>query len=296
MTSFGENTLSVNSRIIGQVRVLDLYPGSALYPRLTIRLGITLHELPEEQFAKNRPIRNFEVRDLHGELRLDESTTALGLLHWAGPRRYVRSAPYISENQIDVVCDLDWHRLERIEERRAGGEAVIWVALWPSLTDAIAFLDCDIHPIRATIPRDRWLNLLAAFTGSRRTLLEVVHPAADAAEFQAALGHLQDADSRLARGDYDEALAACRRAIESVCTALSVPNEAEAIAAALEPRTDAKRARAYSGIVAQMKALGNLTVHRSEATALYTRAEAQFAIGVTQHVVGLLAALVRPGT
>ncbi|HEX9728086.1 MAG TPA: hypothetical protein VGA37_06260 [Gemmatimonadales bacterium] len=293
MTSFGENRLTVYGRIIGQVRVLALDHGSALFPRLSFKLSVTLQEHPNGQFSDGRPIQTFEMRDLHGELRLQETSAALGLLHWAGPRRHVRSAPYVSENQIEVVCELDWTRLERLEDHRAGGEAVLWLALWPLLADGHGFLDCEIPPIRASVPRDHWLKLLDSLTSGHTSLLEVVHPNAAGPEFDAALGHIREAKARIARGDYDEAVAACRRAIESICAALNIPNEPAAIGTALEAITDAKRAKAYAGIISRLKELANFTIHRPEAPGRYGRAEAIFAVGATQQCLGLLATLLR---
>lgn len=293
MTSFGENQLTVYSQIIGHVRVLAVYHGLATFPRLTFRLGITLQERPQDQFNPGRPIQNYEMRDLIGELRLEESSHTLGLLQWTGPRRHVRSAPYVSESQIEVVCELDWQRVERIEEHRAGGEARLWFALWPTLTDATGFLDCDIHAFRADIPRDQWLALLEALGHARRSLIEVVHAHAAGPELDAALGHLREATSRISRGDYDEAVASCRRAIESMCSALDVPNKPGALESALEAVTDAKRAKAYAGIVSRLRELGNLTIHRPEAPGRYTRSEAIFVVGAAQQVSGLLASLLR---
>ena len=75
ISSFGENELTVHSWIVGRVRVLDVYQGPALYPSLTFRLGVQLQENPTDTFAPGRPIKNFEIRDLRGEVRLEEGET-----------------------------------------------------------------------------------------------------------------------------------------------------------------------------------------------------------------------------
>ena len=280
-----------NSQIVGQARVLAVWHAPALFPRITFRLGVTLHERPADHFTTGRPIQNYEMRDLAGELRLEEISHVVGSLQWAGPRRNVRSAPYASENQIDLVCDLDWSRLERIEERRAGGEAKFFVVLWPSLADGTGSLDCDAPAFRADIPRDQWLALLGQLGHVRRTVVEVAHVDVPAPEFDKALGHLNEASARVSRGDYDEAVASCRRAVESLCAALDVPNKAGALEAALEAATDERRAKAYAGIVSKLKELGNVTIHRAEAPPRFTRGEALFVVGSTQQVAGLLASV-----
>lgn len=296
MSSFGETSIGVSHRVVGLVRILNVYHAAALYPRLTFQVGVSLHDNAKELFAPERPIEKFEMRDLHGEIRLEEVSRAIGSLSWIGPRRFVRSAPYPSENQIEVACELDWLRLERLEEYRAGGEATLWFALWPSLVDGKGHLDCEVPPFRAAIPRDHWLRLIGGLTDTRRSLLEIVQPATDSPEFAAAIGHLQEAVSRINRGDYDEAVAGCRRAIESMCSALNVPSKPSALETALGSVCDAKRAKAYGGIVGRLKELGNFTIHRSEAPGRYTRAEALFVVGATQSAAGLLSALLRERT
>lgn len=294
ISSFGESELSVNSRIVGRVRVLDVYQGSALYPRLTFRLGISLQDHPTDTFSPGRPIKDYEIRDLRGELRLDEGAKAIGLLEWLGARRYVRSAAHASENQVEVVCNIDWARLETIEEHRAGKPPTLWLAFWPTLVDGNGFLDCDIRPIRSIVPRDRWMELLAQLTGLRRTLIEVVLPAVQAPEFSAAVGHVEEARHRVDHGDFDEAVAACRRAIESMFAALNVRNDANALEEKLTKVTDARRAKAYAGIVSRLKEFGNVTIHRPEAPGRYMRTEAQFVVAVTSQMLALLATLLGP--
>jgi len=293
MSSFGEKELIVNSRIVGRIRILGIYAGQAVFPRLTFRLGVSLQDTPTELFAPGRPIQAYEIRDMRGELRLEENAKALGLIHWAGSRRYVRSSAGAYENQVEVVCDLDWIRIETFEDHRAGSEPVLWVALWPSLVDAHGFLDCDIGPIKAAVPRDNWLQVLSALTDSRREVLEVQRPVLESPDFDAAIGHLKESRTRVGRGDYDEAIAACRRAIESTVKALDVPSKPGAIEQALAAVTDDKRAKAYAGVVAKLKELANFTIHRHEAPGRYTRTEALFVVGATEHTIALLASLLR---
>ncbi len=167
MSSYGEAEITVSARLVGKMRLLSIYPASAVYPRLGMGLGCTLHDNPTAEFAEGRPIEAFELRELAGELRLTEKGDTIGPIVWAGPRRYVRSSSYGSENQLDLMCDLDALRLERIEEHRDGGEPVLWLVLWPTLADQHGFLDADLHPIQVRIPRDRWLEFIAAVRDQR---------------------------------------------------------------------------------------------------------------------------------
>ena len=157
MTSFGETTIGSASRILGRVRVLGLEHGRATYPRILLKLGFQFHELSSTTVDSAKHLKGFEMRDLHGELRLGETDGALGLLAWAGPRRHVRSSSSVTEAQIDVACDLDWLRLDRIEAVRAGRDLTLWISLWPTLVGPEGYIDCEVGMLTASFPRDRFL-------------------------------------------------------------------------------------------------------------------------------------------
>src|SRR5438067_398839 len=114
MSSFGENDVLVGARIVGRIRVLEVFQGSALFPRLVIRLGVTLHDSPKNEFGPGRPIQAFELRDLDGDLRLEEHGKTASYLQWSGQRRFVRSSSHASESQLELGCDLDAFRIEKI--------------------------------------------------------------------------------------------------------------------------------------------------------------------------------------
>jgi ABC-type Fe3+/spermidine/putrescine transport system ATPase subunit len=291
VTSFGEGDITVNGIHVGKVRIQSVYQGQALFPRLTVRLGVVLLETPTRGLGPGRPLENFELRGVDGELRLDQHSKALGSLHLTGAQRSVQSSAQAFETQLEVACDLDWQRLEMLEEHRAGREPVLWIALWASLVDQKGAVDTRIDPIQTIVPRDRWLEFLGAQSGRRATLLEVTHPGGEAKQFKAAIGHVHDARARIDRGDFDEAVASCRRAIESIHSALDVPRKPNALEAAIASVTDVKRAKAYSGIVSRLKELGNFTIHRSEAPGRYSRGEAQFVVAATEYSLALLAGL-----
>lgn len=291
MASFGECSIQVYGRTVGHLSVKDVCPGAAEYPRLVFRLGVQLQEHPTNEFSPGRPLVEFELRDLRGELRLEENSRALGLVQWTGPRWHVRSAKYVSAGDLEVVCDLDHARLERLESHRNGGEAIMYLAFWPTLVDRQGFLDAEMGATRISVPRDRWLQVLDGLSQVRHTLLEVPHPGTASPQFDAALGHLKDATTRIDRGDFDEAVAACRRGIEATLKALSISSEAGALESALAAVTDDKRAKAYAGIVSRLKELGNYSIHRAEAPGRFTRAEARFVVGSAHHTVTLLATL-----
>lgn len=292
MSSFGENHIVAGGKLIGQIRLQAAQAEPAVFPRLLLRFGIELRELPNEVFEINRPVESIELRDLPGIVRIGEHGKVLGGLIWTGNRNRVRSGKSIGESQVQLACDLDWGRLEQFEAVRNGGDAVLWIELWPSLWDAQGALAVDVRQFRTSLPHSEWFPILQAFLGERRSLVEVVHPGRPSPEFDAALGHLRESAGRIPKGDYDEAVAACRRAIEATCKALGVSTaKPEFLQEALTAVLDKAQAKSYTAIVTQLKLLANEAVHRGEAKAEYGRAEAMFVLGVTQQLIGLLATL-----
>jgi hypothetical protein len=294
MSTFGEDPITVNGRLVGKLRLLGLYTPKALFPRIVFRVGVSLQDSVKDEFSPGRSIEKFEMRALSGEWRLSEHDQTIGRLYWIGHHRHVRSASYPSEANVEVACDLDEALVEQIEERRDGGEPNFWVAFWPSLVDASGYLDTDSRPFRIQIPRDQWLAALAGLTQRQIAVLEVGFPAAERDFFQAAIGHARQARQRLLQGDYDEAVASCRRALEAVTGALGAEPTAEAVATLLSSRSDIKRAEVYAGMFKRIKDLGNYTIHRAEAPGKYSRAEARFTIGVTEQLIALIGALTAP--
>lgn len=294
MTSYGEAEIMVSSRIVGRMRVLYFFRAPAIYPRLGIKLGCTLHESTKAEFEPGRPITQFELRGLSGELRLQELADTVCTVEWAGQRRHVRSSDYGNESQIDGVCDLDAYRLERIEALRNGAEPSFWLALWPILTDQQGPLDAGIRPIRLTVPRERWLEFLSSVRDDAWAVLEVPFSASDAARFQAALTHVRNARKRIDTGDYDDAVAACRRSIEALAGELGVNRSLDQFVPLLETWTDERRAKEYGGIISRIKQLAGYAIHDFGQPVTYSRAEARFVVATTEHLLAMVGALSKP--
>ncbi len=251
MASFGDAGILVGSRHVGRLSISNVRPGLAVFPRLILDVGILLQDSPTDLFEPGRPVQRFELRELSGELRL-ATDAAVGSLYWAGPRRFVRSAAYPANNRIEIICDLDPVRLGRIEDHRAGGVALFHCDLWPSLMDPAGFLDSSVEMLRVTIPRETWLTVLEGLQHTKYDLIEIPYPALDEPEFQASAGHIRDAIAKLNKGDFDESLAACRRAIESLAATLNIGHQVPELEAALTPLTDSERAKAYAGIISRL--------------------------------------------
>jgi len=185
MASLGEADLQVSSTIVGKIRALNIFPESALFPRLGILVGVTLHERPEASFPNRAtqgtlPLTDYEMRDASGELRLSEHGDVVGRVFWAGPRRFVRSTSYGDESQLRFVCDLDPWCLEQIERRRDGAPPRFWLQIWPILVKQKEFLDGDVRAFEMRIPREQWLEFYGKAGGASFDVLEIKYPSGQA--------------------------------------------------------------------------------------------------------------------
>lgn len=282
----------MGGRHVGRLAVVGVRAATALFPRLTFDFGVLLQESPGDSFEEGRPIQQFQLADLEGELFLANGQL-VGSLRWCGPRSHARATTYPAETRIALVCDLDAMRVARVEEARAGADATFRAAFWLSLQDTKGDIAATLDAIHITIPREEWLKVIGGFLNTRYELVEIPYPALVEPEFEATVSHLRDGIAKINRGEYDDAVAACRRAIESLVATLDVGHKGLELQAALTPHSDSKRAEAYAGIISRIKALGNMTIHRRHALGKFTRAEAQFVVGTTAHSLALVARLLR---
>lgn len=288
MASFGERTLVVNARICGTLRVLGLSSLPALYPRLGLLIGCTLTEVHESVHGLGGPLKDLEFVGLSGELRVQEHGPAVGILQWIGQNHRCRSAPFAPEDQLQLGCDLDPWRIERIERNRNGAAPIFWLQLWPVILMAGQRVHATAHPIRMEVPRDRWLEFLDGVGYGSFDVLEVRIPSERKEPFTRSLGHLRDARRQLNEGHFDDAVGCCRKAIEAMIGDAQLPNRAEDLAQALSGRLPTRRAEAYAAILSKLKHLAALGQHDLGASEPFTRAEARFILRATEDLCVLL--------
>lgn len=291
MASFGEQTLIVNARICGTLRVLGLSPLPALYPRLGLLVGCTLTEVDESVHGLGGPLKDLELLSLSGELRVHEHGPAIGILQWVGQNHRCRSAPFASEDQLQLACDLDPWRLERIEKSRNGAAPFFWLQLWPVIIMAGQRVHATAQPIRMEVPRDRWLEFLDGAGYGSFDVLEVRIPSERKEAFTRLLGHLRDARRQLNEGHFDAAVGSCRKAVEAMIGEAQLPNRADDLAQALGGRLPARRAEAYAAILSKLKHLAALGQHDLGAPEPFTRAEALFILRAIEDLCALLGEL-----
>lgn len=326
MTSIGEAEIALNSTIVGKIRVLGIAAASVIFPRLQVDLGITLNELTDPLRHSTGAGAAWELRALAGELRFAEYGDAISLLSWVGPRRYVRSSSYGAENSVSCVCELDPWRVETIERRRDGAPPRFYLQLWPTFLSGSVFLDAEVRSIELRVPREMWLEFLARSGGHQFEVIEIRYRSSEAESFRRGFERLREARMRFNDGLYDEAIAACRKAIEAIgheapvtSTGKSESDTPKKVTPAGEQTasrdtssagadnvasagndplrtifamaSDARRAKEYAGIVARLKQLGAFAHHDFGATLTYSRPEAQFIIRTTEGLIALVSEL-----
>lgn len=290
--SYGESELIVRSFNMGRFRVTSVSHDSSIFPRLVFTVGVQLHERDADRDFEP-PKGPFEVRDAHGELRLIENSQAVGAIVWKGPRRALRSSNYGHENQVQFACDLDHHRLEMIERRRAGGNLTLWLQIWPIVVAGAESLDAELRPIKLDIPRDDWLQFYAAVGGGHYDVIEVQYSAREAEEFKVALTRLNEARKHMLTGDYNSAVARCRNVLEAFSNE-SESSFNESFRPLFTVKTDERRGAEYAGVVSKLKQLSAFAHHEFGSPTTYSRAEAQFVIRTTEAVLALLGRLTDP--
>lgn len=293
-SSFGEQILTVNATHVGRVRVLGVFAESVQFPRLGIRLGVELSSGNKQHAGSGAPNGTFQVRDVSGELRLLQNSDAIGLVHWTGQRRGIRSGG--GETQISLVCELDPWRLSRLEQWRGGKPPRFWLQLWPALVGDTAWYDADAVVFSVDVPRDVWLDVLTRWGTTRYTVFELPYLGIDRARFQRAIGHLDLARRRLLEGAYDDCVAACRLTIDAMFGDLDAERGtgAPSFADRLPPSVPRDRAKEYGKLLGALKEVTNEPHHLSGAAIGFNRAEAVFVVQTTAHLLALVGALTAP--
>ena len=286
---YGDARVSIGQYMVGRVAVTDVTAVPALSPRIRFGLSWTLGHLARS--TEGHPPEEYQLIDFGGELRMGAGDLFVGTLVRDGSRYPLRSFGYVDAQMGSVALDLGRHRLERLEECRAGGVLTMDIQLWSRIEMGRAIADARIEGIRMQIPRDDWLEALATLTEDQVDVLEIRYHLLYAARYKSSLAELRLARAAADRGDFSRAVLQARKAVglmeESVKAATG-----EDLKTALTTRIDERHADLYGGVVKRAKDMGNITAHRAGARE-YTRAEAMFAIRlatITLEVVGGLLA------
>ena len=300
-TSFGEKEILYNSFIVGKVTVRAFHAAQAIFPRLTLMLGVSLFDVADEEHAPKDIKRPYLMADLTGELRLKEMQEVAAPVFWAGEKHFVKANKRGTESQVMMACDLDFPRVELIERWRDGKPPVFWLQLWPVFMASGERLDwpeCRAFEVR--VPRETWLEFYSQVGGGTFDVIEFKLSPKESGRFRAAVQEVQKARAQIAQGDYDGSVLTCRKAIEQVFRELpdaeapdSDKSEAKdsPIQRFVRAATDEARTAAYIGILSRLKNLSAIAAHGVGAKVMFSRDEAQFVLQITESLVALIGRL-----
>lgn len=295
MPSVGESDLLIDSWVVGKFRVESIHAVPAIFPRLGLSLRCQLLDAKPDEYSARTPLVGFELRDLTGDLRFEQASEAIGVVRWMGQRGYVRSSAHLNEHHLQLICDLDAWRIEAIEERRKGAAPTFSLELWPVIVCKERQLVAQVQSIRLNIPREQWLKFLGAAGHQRFEILEVPIPK-EADLLSRAIEHTKAARQRVDVGDYEEAIARCRKALDVMYQRFprreGKDGDEDGLRIALASATDDRRAKEFVGIIGRIKQLGAFAHHDlGEAGVEYSRAESLFIIRTTESILALVGSL-----
>ena len=285
--SYGSGGVTIGASTVGTVAVTSVRPVPALVPRIRFELAWTLGHLL--RLEEDPPGSEFILTDFRGELTVGPDDLLVGNLVRDASGHSIRSFSYVGAQENSVALDLGGHRLERLEEYRAGGVLTMQMRLWPRVEMDGTTIDAKVSEIRLQIPRDDWLAVVRTFTGERIDLLEVRYHLPPASRFRPSLGELQRARKAVDRGDFDAAVVQARKAVSLMEESFQGP-DGGSLKAVLRDRLDDPHAALYTGLISRAKGMGNITAHRAAARE-YTRGEALFAIRLATILLEVIAGL-----
>ena len=285
-TNYGVGKVTIGPRIVGHVAVTDVVAVPALSPRIRFGLSWTLGHLRPSGEA-NLPGDEYHLIDFGGELRVGADDQFVGTLVRDGSRHPLRSLDHVQTQEGFVALDLGRHRLEQLEEHRAGDVLAMKMQLWPRIEMEGTTTDARVDEIRFQVPRDDWLAAVGTFTGEQIDLLEIHYHLAYANRYQLSLVELHRAREAVDQGDFNGAVVQARKAIGLMEKSVGAAT-GDDLKAALADRLDDRHVKLYTAVITRAKDMGNISVHRAEARE-YTRIEALFAIRLATILLELIA-------
>ena len=286
--SYGSREVAIASSTVGNVAVSNVRAVPALIPRIRFDLSWTLHNLVP--LGKSPPGSEFIVTDFPGQLTVGPDDLFVGNLVRDTSGHPIRSLPHVAAQGGAVALDLGGHRLERLEEHRAGGVLTMQMQLWPRVEMGMQTIHAKVARIQLQIPRDDWLAVVGTFTGEQIDLLEIRYRLTHASRFQPSLGVLQRAREAVDRGDFDAAVIQARKAVSLMVESFKDP-DGGSLKAILRDRLDDRHLALYGSLITRAKDMGNITAHSASARE-YTRGEALFTIRLATILLELIAGLV----
>ena len=127
-----------------------------------------------------------------------------------GSGHHIPSLSHVRAQTGSVALDLGGHRLERLEEDRAGGVLTMHMQLWPRVEMDGKTIHAKVAGIRLHISRDDWLALVGTFTGEQISWRSATNSRTRVVSGQAS--ECSSVRAAVDRGDFDAAVIQARKA------------------------------------------------------------------------------------
>lgn len=241
---------------------------------------------------------NFDVAFLNATGQISLQTSKGSLIHLGVPYFVSTQTPYRetyvpsrADTQAEVIVDLDWRKLEKIEEERHGdlslkgsihalcGCMEIGSTGADRPIESLLWMSGEIRrgnqsPFR--IYQSEWIKILDAFKYGKRRILELVVPSPEEAS-KAILDYLEVAEKARWKGDHDAVLVSCRKAVEEIDKVLS-----EGKLDLKEQLQSDSKAKIVHELLKKLKEFLHKGAHTGS---VITRWDADFALLLTQNLV-----------
>lgn len=196
--------------------------------------------------------------------------------------------------QAELMLDLDWRKLERIEEERHGDLSLTGYiySLCACLEigsvgadrpiESLLWISGEIrraNKVLATIYQTEWLKVLDDFKYGRRRVLEVMVPSPIEAA-KAVFDHIEAAEKAIWKGEYESVLVSCRKAMEEMDSFL-----AKGAINLKERLASESKAKIVDDIEKKLKDFLSKGAHTGSTI---TRRDADFALLLTQNLVAYI--------
>jgi hypothetical protein len=283
---------------------------SNVYPRLGVHVNCRLAQPTGGGHGQQIP--EFELQGLEGELRFQGSGEPIGSLFLVNRQRPLRSAAQAYDQPVQLACDLDYPRLAAVERERNGGSLRLLVALWPHLVTTTGSLHANVQPFGISIPQEVWTQLLERFGFGVYDIVEVRFTPDEGVRFRRALEHVREARAHLDGGRYDDAVGACRPALDAMFNELpaktdgmqrgegepttEVAPERGYLQQLLSKATDDSRGERYAKLFSDLRNVTHLAHKTSRTGRHFSRAEALFVVRTTINLLALVGELTHERT
>lgn len=207
--------LQRNGALLANIEVAGIngQPGLGHY-RLLMHLKLSMPGAPEGE--------KILLMDLGGSLSVSRGggSFPLGVLYPSGKPTVTEALKDWRFPQETLAVELDYRKLEAIEDVRLGGDLTLMVSLWARVVRNSEFefvSDTVTHHVNKGV----WVETLGQLGYAKRMLLEVPVPDPnDAPQLAETAGHLSKAHQAMTRGDWRETVGCCRDVLESLSVAL----------------------------------------------------------------------------